>query len=77
MITVDSFALHVSLALKKQTIGFFFCITPNEIEDYGLLKKLTSPFLYDFFPEKMDVYDENLTKSISAEEVLSALENLN
>lgn len=73
MICVDSFALHVSLALKKPTIGLFFCTSPDEIEDYGLLKEIVSPLLYDFFPEKMDVYDERLVKSISAEEVLNAL----
>jgi len=77
VISGDSFALHVALALKKPTIGLFFCTPPNEIEDYGLLKKIVSPFLYDFFPEKMDVYDENLTKSISAERVLEELEKLN
>jgi heptosyltransferase-2 len=73
MVCSDSFALHVSLALKKPTIGLFFCTSPDEIEDYGLLKKIISPMLKDFFPEKMDQYSEELTKSISAEEVLEAL----
>lgn len=80
MITSDSFALHSSLLLKKQTIGLFFCTPPNEVEDYGLLKRLVSPKLYDFFPEKMDIYNEELTKSISTDEVLlvlKGLENLN
>jgi heptosyltransferase-2 len=40
MISGDSFALHASLALKKPTIGLFFCTSPNEIEDYGLLTKM-------------------------------------
>ena len=73
----DSFALHVSLALKKPTIGLFFCTSPNEVEDYGFLKKIVSPILYEFFPEKMDEYNEELTKSIKAEEVLSVLEEIN
>jgi len=75
MICSDSFALHISLALKKPTIGLFFCTTPHEIEGYGLLKKIVSPMLYDFFPEKQDQYSEELINSISVEEVLEALTN--
>jgi ADP-heptose:LPS heptosyltransferase len=70
----DSFALHVALALRKQTVALFFCNSPDEIEGYGLLKKIVSPKLEEFFPERMDEYDEELVKSISAEEVLSAVE---
>ncbi len=76
MICSDSFSLHISLALKKPTIGLFFCTPPNEVEDYGILKKLVSPSLYDFFPEKCNEYSEELTKSISSEEVLKAVEEL-
>lgn len=74
MICSDSYSLHVSLALKKPTIALFFCTPPDEVEDYGLLKKIISPKLYDFFPEKMNEYSEDLIKSISPEEVLKALE---
>lgn len=73
MICSDSFALHIALALKKPTIGLFFCTPADEVEGYGLLKKIISPMFRDFFPEKMDQYSEELTKSISAEEVLSLL----
>lgn len=76
MICADSFALHISLALKKPTVGLFFCTPPNEVEDYGLLKKLTASSLYDFLPAKMDQYSEELTKSISADEVLSAIDEI-
>lgn len=80
MICSDSLSLHISLALKKLTIGLFFCTPPNEVEDYDLLKKIVSPMLYDFFPEKMNEYDEELVKSISAEKVFKVileLENTN
>lgn len=70
----DSFALHISLGMGKKTIGLFFCTSPDEVEGYGILKKVVSPMLYDFFPERMDVYDEGLTSSISAREVLEALD---
>lgn len=69
----DSFALHISLALKKQTVGLFFCTSPNEIESYGFLTKVVSPKLFKFFPEKMNLYSENLVKSISPEEVLKTI----
>jgi heptosyltransferase-2 len=72
----DSFALHISLALKKPTICLFFCTSPDEIEDYGLLKKLVSPMLREFFPEKMDKYDEKLVNSVSADEVLKVLDKI-
>ena len=76
MICFDSLSLHISLALKKPTIGLFFCTPPNEVEGYDLLKKIESPMLYDFFPERMNEYDENLVKSISADEVLNAIMEL-
>jgi len=69
----DSFALHVSLALKIKTIVLFFCSSPDEIEGYGKLKKVVSPLLYNFFPERMNEYDEELVNSISVEEVLNAI----
>ncbi|MEK6842381.1 MAG: glycosyltransferase family 9 protein [Nanoarchaeota archaeon] len=80
MVCSDSFSLHISLALKKSTIGLFFCTSPKEVEDYGLLKKIVSQMLQDFFPEKMNQYDEELVKSISSVEVFNAiieLENTN
>ena len=70
MICADSFALHISMALEKQTIGLFFCTSPEEVESYGLLTKVVSPMLPNFFPEKMDQYSEDLVKSIPAEEVI-------
>ncbi len=72
----DSLALHISLAMKKPTIGLFFCTSPDEIESYGLLKKIVSPNLPEFFPEKMDEYNEDLVKSITSDEVITSLEEI-
>ena len=69
----DSLALHVSLALNKPTIGLFFCTSPNEVEGYGLLTKIVSPLLKDFFPEKSDQYNEKLVNSIPVDEVMQEL----
>jgi len=76
MVCSDSFALHISIALKKPTIGLFFCTSPHEIEDYGILRKIVSFKLEDFFPEKMNEYDEELVKSILAETVLKEVEDI-
>jgi len=73
MICSDSFALHVSLALRKRTTGLFFCTSPDEIEGYGLLTKIVSPMLYDFFPERMDEFNQDLVSSITPEQVLEAI----
>jgi len=73
MLCGDSFALHVALAFKKPTIGLFFCTSPDEVEDYGLLKKVVSPMLYDFFPERMNEYNEELVKSIKAEKIFKLI----
>jgi len=75
MICSDSYALHVALSLRKKTIGLFFCTSPWEVEGYGLLKKTVADRLEEFFPEKMDEYDEELVKSISADEVMGYMEN--
>ena len=76
IICSDSLALHLSLSLKKPTIGLFFCTSPDEVEDYNLLKKIVSPMLKDFFPEKMDKYNKKLVNSISADEVLLAVNSI-
>ena len=70
----DSFALHVALGLGKPTVALFFVTSAAEVETYGLGVKITSPRLYEFFPEKSDAYDEEMVKSISAEEVMRAVE---
>jgi len=74
MICSDSFSLHTSIGLKKRTIGLFFCTSPYEVEEYELLKKAISPMLNNFFPERMDEYNEELVNSISADDVLQLID---
>ncbi len=76
IVCADSFALHVSIGLGKKTIGLFFCTSPDEVESYGLLTKIVSPKLEEYFPERMNEYNEELTKSISAEEVFEKVEEI-
>ncbi|MFA5992263.1 MAG: glycosyltransferase family 9 protein [Candidatus Pacearchaeota archaeon] len=76
VVSGDTMALHLAIALKKPTVGLFFCTSPDEIEDYGLLFKCISPMLKEFFPERSDQYDEKLVNSISSEQVFEALERV-
>ncbi len=73
VITGDSLALHISTALKKKTIALFFCTPPWEVEDYNLVKKISSPLLEEYFYS--DQYHEDLVKSISVEQVLKEIQN--
>jgi ADP-heptose:LPS heptosyltransferase len=73
IICYDSFALHAALSLNKPTTALFFCTSPYEVEGYGLLNKVISPLLFDFFPEKSDIYDESLVNSISTNDVIDVL----
>jgi len=74
MVCSDSFSLHISIALKRPTVGLFFSTPYHEIERYGYLNVIAASRLMEFFPEKMDQYDKDLTQSISADQVLEKVE---
>lgn len=76
MVCSDSFSLHVALSCNVKTIGLFFCTSPDEVEGYDLLTKKISPQLDEFFPQRMDEYNEELTRSISHEDVLASVEKV-
>jgi len=69
----DTLALHLASALNKSIIALFFVTPPWEIEDYGIVKKLTSPLLKKYF--FINDYLPELIESISVEEVLKVLES--
>jgi len=75
MVVNDSLALHVSIALKKKTIALFFCTPDWEIEGYGHVTKIVSPLLQKHF--FTDECLEELTDSISVDEVFKALNSFN
>ncbi len=68
VITGDSLAMHMSVALNKKVVSLFFCTPPWEIEPYNNIEKIQSPLLMENY--YIDYLDEDLTKSISADEVL-------
>jgi len=68
----DSLPMHLAIALGKPTIAFFTCTSPWEIYDYGLLHKLESPFLEEFWYKKH--FDPKATHAISLMDATKAIE---
>lgn len=70
----DTMILHLASTLNKKTIALFFSTSPWEVEDYGVVKKIISPLLKDYF--YINSYIPELADSISVEQVLESLEFL-
>jgi len=68
----DTMVLHLASALNKKTVALFFTNSPWEVEDYELVKKITSPLLEKYF--YVNEYVKELEESVPIEEVLKALE---
>jgi heptosyltransferase-2 len=67
----DSLPMHLALGTGTRCVTLFTCTSPSEIYDYGLLKKIVSPLLEEFFYKRG--YDERATTAISVEEVFDAV----
>jgi heptosyltransferase-2 len=70
----DSLSMHVAMAYQIPTIALFNCTPPNEIHDYGVLRKLVSPLLHSNLYSKG--YNEEVVRSIAVEEVVEVFKNL-
>jgi heptosyltransferase-2 len=68
VVSGDSLPMHLALGLGKRTWAFFNCTSPWEIYDYGLLTKLVSPRLAEFFYHR--VFDPAATRAVSLETVV-------
>lgn len=71
VVSGDSLAMHIALAYQKNCTAIFNCTSPQEIYDYGLLKKAVSPLLNDYF--YASTYDKKAIESIPVEEVYTTL----
>ncbi len=49
IVTGDTLALHIGLALKLNVVALFTCTSPAEIYDYGRMVKVASPLLEKAF----------------------------
>ncbi len=65
MITGDTLAMHIALALGIPTVAIFTCTSPWEIHGYGIMEKVISPGLASAFyrneyvPEAVDAITVN------------------
>jgi heptosyltransferase-2 len=71
IVSGDTLAMHIALAYRKTCTAIFNCTSPQEIYDYGLLKKVVSPILNKYFYSSS--YDREVIESVSLEEVYKTL----
>jgi ADP-heptose:LPS heptosyltransferase len=67
----DSLPMHLALGTGTRCVTLFMCTSPWEIYDYGIQKKIVSPFLRQFFYKRG--YNERATTAIPVDEVISAV----
>jgi len=70
----DTSGMHIALALKKRVVAIFNCTPPDEIYDYGRMKKIVSPLLEKYFLKRIDDYGAQSV--ISVEEVYNVVKEL-
>ena len=71
IVSGDTLAMHIALAYQKKCTTIFNCTSPQEIYDYGLMKKVVSPVLDRFFYST--TYHEEAIKSVSFDQVYNSL----
>jgi heptosyltransferase-2 len=49
VVSGDTLAMHIALALRKKVVAIFTCTSPQEIHDYGRLIKIVSPVWEKYF----------------------------
>src|SRR6266705_1181867 len=67
----DSLPMHLALGRGTRCVTLFTCTSRWEIYDYGIQKKIVSPFLAQFFYKRG--YDKRATTAIPVDEVVSAV----
>ena len=67
----DSLPMHLALGSNVPCVTIFNCTSPWEIFDYGLMSKIVSPRLEEFFYQRG--LDEAATTAVSTREVLEAV----
>lgn len=71
VVSGDSLAMHIALAYQKTCTAIFNCTSPQEIYDYGLLRKVISPLLSKYFYSSG--FDKEVIESIPVEDVYKTL----
>ncbi len=71
MVCGDTLGMHIALALQIPTVGIFTCTSAVEIEAYGCMQKVVSPFLEEAF--YLTDYLPHVVQAISVDEVYQKL----
>lgn len=74
VISGDTLAMHLGIALQKPTVALFTCTSPWEVEGYGRLAKVISPKLEAHFYERE--YSAEPGDAISVDNVMEAFRGL-
>jgi heptosyltransferase-2 len=67
----DSLPMHLALGSNVPCVTIFNCTSPWEIFDYGLMRKIVSPRLEEFFYQRG--LDPAATEAVAMEDVLDAV----
>jgi ADP-heptose:LPS heptosyltransferase len=67
----DSLPMHLALGTGTRCVSIFNCTSPWEIHDYGIQRKIVSPFLEEFFYKRG--YEERATTAVTVDEVEAAV----
>jgi ADP-heptose:LPS heptosyltransferase len=70
LVSGDSLPMHFALGRGIRCVTIFTCTSPWEIHGYGVMRKIVSPLLADFFYQRGN--DPRATTAISVEEVFKA-----
>jgi heptosyltransferase-2 len=71
LVSGDTLAMHLGLALKKQLVTIFTCTSPWEVYDYGRMTKMISPLLEKGF-YKRD-YFADVVNAVTVDDVFDAV----
>jgi heptosyltransferase-2 len=71
LVSGDSLPMHLALGSRLPCVALFNCTSPWEIHDYGILAKLVSPLLGEYFYKRE--FDARATEAIPRNDVLSAV----
>jgi heptosyltransferase-2 len=71
LVSGDSLPMHLALGSNIPCVGLFNCTSPWEIYDYGILTKLISPQLDEFFYKRE--FDPRATTAITKDLVLTSV----
>jgi heptosyltransferase-2 len=67
----DSLPMHLAIGSGIPCTALFNCTSPWEIDDYGLLTKVVSPLISEFFYKR--ALDERAIRAVRLDDVLTAV----